>query len=100
MVTEEKIAQVRRQLKRGEPEGELRENLLKEGYTEEDMKIIFKPRPYDMRSWYLTFGVIITLGGVYFFSKTAGLLILLLGLLLFGAFYYEEKRLEKLKNPK
>ena len=100
MISEEKIKEAKKKLRRGEPEGELRERLLKEGYTEEDLKMVFKPHHYDMRGWYLTFALLISAFGLYQFVKTArgGILMLILGILLFGAWYYEEKRLENLSQ--
>jgi hypothetical protein len=98
MITEEKIQEVRRLLKRGMPEGELREMLLKEGFTNDDLKIVFKPQPYDMRAWYLFFGSLISLAGFYFFFENGSLLILILGALLFVAYFFEVKRQKQLKN--
>lgn len=98
MIPEEKIKEARKLLRRGEPEGELKEKLLKEGYTQEDLDTIFKPHHYDMRVWYMAFAILISILGLYQFIKTGGLLILILGLLLFGAWYYETKRLENLSK--
>jgi hypothetical protein len=41
MVTEEKIKQIRRQLSKGEPEGEIKNGLRKEGYTEDEIGTLF-----------------------------------------------------------
>lgn len=41
MVTEEKIKQIRRQLSKGEPEGEIKNGLRKEGYTGDEIEILF-----------------------------------------------------------
>ncbi len=98
MITEEKIKEIKKLLRRGEPEGEIREKLKQEGFTIEDINTVFKPHHYDMRSWYLFFGIIISLAGLYLFLKSGGLLFLILGALLFVAYYYEIKRLEKLKK--
>jgi hypothetical protein len=38
MITEEKIKRTRKKLRSGEPEGELKNELRKEGYSEEDIK--------------------------------------------------------------
>ena len=94
MITDEKIKEVKRLLRKGMPEGELREMLLKEGFTNDDLKKVFKPHHYDMRSWYLFFGTTISLVGLYLFLQTGGLLILILGVLLFVAYYFEIKRLK------
>jgi hypothetical protein len=95
MISEEKIAETRRLLKKGEPEGEIREKLRAEGCTEEDISKVFVPHKYDMRSWYLTFAIIITIAGIIILARTGGLLILILGGLLFLAYSQELKRIEK-----
>ena len=100
MITEEKISEIKKLLKRGEPEGEIREKLKKEGFTNEDINAVFTPHHYDMRSWYLFFGILVSLAGLYLFLKTGGFLILIFGTLLFVAYYYEIKRLENLKRLK
>lgn len=82
------------------PAGELKEMLLKEGYTNEELKEVFKPQPYDMRTWYLFFGTMISLAGFYLFLENGGLLFLILGILLFVAYFFEVKRLEGLRKSK
>ena len=98
MINEEKIREIKKLLRRGEPEGEIREKLKKDGFTNEEINTVFTPHHYDMRSWYLFFGILISLAGLFLFLKSGGLLILILGALLFVAYYYEIKRLEKLKK--
>lgn len=41
MITEEKIKQIRKQLSKGEPEGEIKNGLRKEGYTEDEIGALF-----------------------------------------------------------
>ncbi|MBK8519828.1 MAG: hypothetical protein WAT20_15625 [Ferruginibacter sp.] len=41
MVTEEKIKQIRRQLSKGEPEGEIKNGLREEGYTADEIGTLF-----------------------------------------------------------
>ena len=98
MITEEKLFEIKKQLKRGEPEGEIKEKLNREGYSSEEINAVFRPHHYDMRSWYLFFGILVSLTGFYLFLKTGGLLILILGAFLFVAYYYEIKRLKRIKN--
>lgn len=98
MISEEQIQFYRKQLKNGMPDGELKEQLKREGLTKEEVDAVFKPHHYDMRAWYLVFGVLITLFGFYVYLQTGGILILILGSLLFVAYYYELKRLERLKK--
>ena len=95
MITNEKIQEIRRKLKRGEPEGEIKEQLRREGHSNEEIDLAFVPHKYDMRSWYLAFGVIISLVGVFVLVKNGNLLILILGGLLLGAYFSEIKRLKK-----
>lgn len=90
-----KISEIKRRLRHGEPEGEIREQLKQEGYTEDDIASAFKPHYYDMRNWYLIFAVLITLAGLYNVLSGGGILIMLLGILLFGAYRREVKRLKK-----
>ena len=94
----EKIKEIKKLLRQGIPEGEIREDLKQEGYSDEDVNAVFKPHHYDMRSWYLFFGIVITVIGLYLFFTNRGMLILILGMLLFVAYYYEIKRLAKLKK--
>lgn len=41
MITEEKIKQIRKQLSRGEPEGEIKNGLRNDGYTEDEITALF-----------------------------------------------------------
>jgi hypothetical protein len=79
MLTQEKIHQSRKRLKRGFPEGEIKLELREEGYSEEEIKEIFKPKPYDMRSWFLFCGLLFTTIGFYFFIKQSEWHLLLFG---------------------
>ncbi len=95
MIPAEKIRDLHRLLKKGEPEGEIREKLKREGYSAEEIEQVFKPHQYDMRSWYLSFAIIITLTGLFVLVNGGGILILILGGLLFIAYANELKRLGK-----
>jgi hypothetical protein len=97
MITDEKIKEMRKRLQKGEPEGEIKEQLQKDGYSQEEINQIFKPHQYDMRLWYLIFGILISGWGVITFIKTNSLLILVLGGGLFFAYYREEERVKKEK---
>ena len=50
MLTGEKIKQVRKQLRSGIPQGEIKNELRAGGYTEADIEKIFTPHKPDMRS--------------------------------------------------
>ncbi len=97
MIPENKIRVIHQQLKNGEPEGEVREKLKQEGYTEEEIQQVFKPHKYDMRSWYLVFAILITLAGIFELINGGSFIIILLGGLLFLAYSNELKRLGKKK---
>ena len=95
MISEEQVRTFQSRLRSGEPDGEIREQLKQEGFSDEDIRQVFVPHRYDMRSWYLTFAIVITVAGIIILAKTGGLLILILGVLLFGVYYNEIERLKK-----
>jgi len=95
MITKEKINEIRRKLKKGKPEGEIKEQLRIEGYSKQEIDKVFLPNKYDMRSWYLTFGIIISLVGIFLWVRNGSLLTLILGGLLFGAYFREIERQKK-----
>ena len=98
MIPQEKIEAFRRRVRNGEPEGEVREEMKAEGYGEEDIRTVFAPRPYDMRSWYLFFGIGVTGAGTVLLITRGGLLLLALGLGLLVAYVREKERLKKLRG--
>lgn len=93
MITEEKISEIRKHLRKGIPGGELREGLIREGYSEEDIRKAFAPKPYDMRSWYLGFAILLLLAGVYQVVNRNGYLLLALSTAMFFQYYRETARL-------
>jgi hypothetical protein len=93
-LTDEKIALIKKALRNGEPEGELREMLKKEGYSTDEINKVLLPHKYDMRSWYLLFGILVSLYGLYKLIMDESLLFLLLGGGLFYAYYMEQKRIK------
>jgi hypothetical protein len=97
MLTEDKIKAVKKQLRSGEPEGEIKNNLRNEGYTEEEIKQIFAPHNYDMSSWYLVFGIAFIIGGAYLMITNSeyGLHLLLTGLGLIIVNLNEERKRRK-----
>jgi len=110
MITEEKIKSIKKQLKRGVPEGELRAQLLAEGYKDEDLKEVFKPARPDMRSWYLISGFIVLfigiasfpthsiLWGIPMFSFVGIPLPIFLSGLLFYEYYRQDKKFKEAKD--
>lgn len=98
MISEGTIKKCKRQLRSGVPEGEIRQQLLQSGYSDEDIGKVFEPRAYDMRSWYLVFAIILLLVGLYIFLSSTNLLVLILSCLLFVQYYREVNRLKKQKS--
>ncbi len=85
MVTKEKASEVKKMLRSGVPEGEIKNELRNQGFTEQEISELFRPKPSDMRSWYLLFGLLFTVIGLYFFLAdivwwpvTPGVVLLLL----------------------
>lgn len=76
------------------PEGEIKEALKNEGYSHEDIDLAFAPHHYDMRSWYLFFGIALLLTGIYFFFVQRSLFFLVLSALLFASYFAEIRRLQ------
>ncbi len=95
MITEEKIKQARRQLRKGEPQGEIKKQLIEEGYSDEDINKIFKPHNPDMRSWYLFFAVLFFLIGIYTLMANLNFLFLLFSAGMFYVYYLEINRINK-----
>jgi len=95
MVNEEKIREIRKLLRNGEPQGELIEKLKREGYSEEDIGKIFTAHNYDMRSWYLTFAIIFLLIGFYLVVTQGSFLMLGFSALMFLVYFREIDRLKK-----
>jgi hypothetical protein len=91
MLTEEKIKQIRKQLRSGVPQGEIKNELLNEGYSEEEISKAFVPHKYDMRSWYLVFGIVFFIAGIWFFS----MLLIAASAVMFSLYYVERQKVNK-----
>lgn len=61
MLTEEKIKEAKKQLRSGIPEGEIKNDLIKEGFTEDEIQNLFTPHKSDMLSWYLGSAILLLL---------------------------------------
>lgn len=100
MLDDKTIAHWRQKIDRGDPAGEIKEQLIAEGYSEMDIEKVFEPKGYDMRSWYLAFGIVFFCVGVYFYLTIGRLLGFGLSVGLFVSYYLEVKRLQKLSAKK
>jgi hypothetical protein len=94
MITEEKIKQVRKQLRKGVPQGEIKNELTREGYSEEDINKIFVPQKADMRSWYLFFAILFLLVGIYTVMVNGNILFILFSAAMFYVYYLETNKMK------
>lgn len=97
MITDDKIVEIRKKVHGGTPEGEIKEELMREGYSNEDIAKAFAPHHYDMRSWYLFFGIILLLSGIWLVFNKGSILGVILSGLLFWQYAREGNRLKKRK---
>jgi len=91
MLTEEKIEAVKKQLRNGEPEGEIKNELRNQGYSKEEISTFFKPSQINLRS-YLISGFILFAFGIYritFYHN--GRVFFILAIIAF-IIYFKEKR--------
>ena len=95
MITEEKVKQIKRQLRKGEPQGEIKNQWINEGYSDEDIDKIFVPHQPDMRSWYLFFAILFFLIGIYTIMANENILFLLFSTGMFYVHYLEINRIKK-----
>lgn len=95
-MTEEEKDKIRKQLKNGFPEGEIKNEMSKKGFTEDEIKEIFTVQKGDMRSWYLISAILVLIIALYVVSKTGMISLLFFGLsgLLFYE-YYKAQRAEE-----
>ena|ERR1700761_8517111 len=98
MITEEKIAAIKKELRSGVPEGEIKNMLVQEGYSKEDIDKAFVPHKYDMRGWYLTFAIIFSAISLYQLIVNGRLVFCYFAAGLFYAYYWETQRKLKEKS--
>lgn len=95
-MTEEEKDKIRKQLKKGFPEGEIKNELSKQGLTEEEIKEIFTVQKGDMRSWYLIAAILVLILALYVVSKTGMISLLFFGLS--GLLFYEYYKAQRVKE--
>jgi hypothetical protein len=95
MLTGEKIKQVKKQLRPGVPQGEIKNDLINQGYSNEEIKKIFVPHKYDMRSWYLLFAILFFIAGINNAIIKSSFLFLLFSGGMFYAYHLERERIKK-----
>lgn len=92
MITDDKIKEIRKSLRSGIPEGEVKHELMAQGFTEEEIKQAFAPTKYDMRSWYLVFAIIFVLIGIWLLLKNNSIWFLIFAIAMFYVYYLEVKK--------
>ncbi|MEP6746936.1 MAG: hypothetical protein ABJB86_04390 [Bacteroidota bacterium] len=93
MLTEEKIKEIQKLLRKGVPEGELKNQLTEQGYTNEDIEEIFISRTYDVRGWLLVAAILILFFGLYLFITNSGRY--LVAIAFSGFLFYEYYKLQQ-----
>jgi hypothetical protein len=95
-MTEDEKEKIRKKIKQGFPEGEIKMQLQEEGLAEDEIKEIFTLQKGDMRPWYLTSAILILILALYIFFKTAMISLLFFGLsgLLFYEYYKAQRKHE------
>lgn len=95
-MTEEEKEKIRQQIKNGYPEGEIKNRLVTEGFSEEEIREIFTARKADMRSWYLISATLVFILAVYIFPGTGLISLLFFGLS--GLLFYEYYKVQTKKK--
>ena len=97
-MTANEISQIKKKLKRGIPEGEIKNDLKSQGYSDAEISEIFKPKLYDMRSWYLGFGIIFCILGLWLFFSNGSRLLLVASAAMFVFYYFERQKIQKQRS--
>ena len=95
MLTEEKIKEVKKALRSGIPQDEIKNQLLNEGCTDAGIEKIFTPHQYDMRSWYLIFAIMFFVIGIYGALVKESFLFLLFSAAMFYVYHLEKEKHKK-----
>jgi len=94
MLTEAKIKGLRKSLRSGVPDGEIRNEMARDGYSEEEINRVFAPHKPDMRSWYLS--LVLFFGDRCFvFLTRAGILFFVFSAAMFLQYYLQVKKINE-----
>lgn len=95
VMTKEKISEIKKSMRQGKSAEKLREELLKDGYSNEDIEKAFLSHRYFMRTWYQCLAVaLFAIGAILYFNSRSALGIVF-SLLLIAHFYSQNERLIK-----
>jgi hypothetical protein len=92
LITAEKIEEVKKKTKNGYPVGELKNELINEGYTKEDIAKCFEVHKADMRSWYLFFGIVFSFLSIWYFFEYGRIILVGLPVIMFSLYYKANKK--------
>ena len=95
MMTAAKIKAIKKQLRRGEPAGEIKFALRNEGYPETDIDKAFAPRNSDMRSWFLSSSILLFFAGLLRFPDYGSFLLFIGGAVMATCYFKAIKDQEK-----
>lgn len=68
MITTQEIKHFKRQLKNGILAGEIKNNMLEQGFSKADIDKVFIANAANMKSWYLFFGCAFVLAAITFLT--------------------------------
>lgn len=91
LITVEKISAIKKKAKNGYPVGELRNELINEDYTKEDIAKYFELHIADMKSWYLFFGSSFFILGIWLIMQYNNILLLIAGVILLLLYFKKLK---------
>jgi hypothetical protein len=92
LITAEKIAVIKKKTKNGYPVGKLKNELINEGYTKEDIAKCFEVHKADMRSWYLVFGIVFSFLSIWYFFEYGRIILVGLPVIMFSLYYQSNKK--------
>jgi hypothetical protein len=98
MITKDQIADVKKQLRKGVPAGEIKTQLIRDGHSPEDINKCFVAHKYDMSTWYLIFGIVFFIIGFGIFYKNGGILFFVFSAAMFVQYYLSEQKKKVKEN--
>ena len=90
---EEEKEKIRRKLRNGFPEGEIKNDLRNKGLTEEEIREVFTAPKTDKRSLYLVSAILVLILAIYVVARTGLISLLFFGLS--GLLFYEYFKAQK-----
>ncbi len=89
-MTSQQKNEIQKKIKKGYPIGELKNELLKDGYSLEEINSCFEVKKASMKSWYLFFGSLFSIVGIWTILQYNSILLNIAGVILL-LLYFKEK---------